>query len=121
MILSRPSALRSLRPCGAELLLSGGARGVILQHAPARKFFDDQEHLGHEIPPLASEIELIQLYGARVLAIALNHEHLAEGDLAPARERIARETGLPAFYPLIDGLDRLVPLVREHVQRELAP
>jgi len=43
ILLEGQSALRNPSgPCGAELMLSGGARGVILQHAPARKFFDDK-------------------------------------------------------------------------------
>lgn len=116
IFLEGQSALRNPSgPCGAELLLSGGARGVILQHAPGREFFDDQEHLGQRIPSLASELELIGMYGARVLALALNHEHLAPADRDPARARVERESGLRAVYPLLEGVDALVELVTQHV------
>ncbi|MFO1053439.1 MAG: DUF1611 domain-containing protein [Planctomycetota bacterium] len=112
IVLEGQSALRNpAGPCGAELLLSGGARGVILQHAPGRRFFDDQEHLRNEIPSLASELALIGMYGSRVLAIALNHEHLAAGEREAVRARVAQETGLPAFYPLLDGCDRIWPVI----------
>jgi uncharacterized NAD-dependent epimerase/dehydratase family protein len=122
ILLEGQSALRNPSgPCGAELLLSGGARGVILQHAPARRYFEDQERLGHEIPSLESEIELIGMYGPRVLAIALNHEHVAEEERAAVRDRIRRETGMPTLYPLLDGLDALVPVVADFVERERKP
>jgi uncharacterized NAD-dependent epimerase/dehydratase family protein len=121
ILLEGQSALRNPSgPCGAELMLSGGARGVILQHAPARKFFDDQEHLENAIPSLASEVELIAMYGSRVLAITLNHEHLPEREREAARARIERETGLRAFYPLLEPLDGLVSIVASFVESERA-
>lgn len=121
ILLEGQSALRNpAGPCGAELMLSGGARGVILQHAPARRYFDDQEHLHHEIPPLASELELIRLYGSRVLAIALNHEHLAADQREATRHRIERETGVPAFYPLLEGCERVLPAIDAYVAAERA-
>jgi uncharacterized NAD-dependent epimerase/dehydratase family protein len=119
IVLEGQSALRNPSgPCGAELILSARSRAVILQHAPARKFFEDQEHLGNEIPSLASEIALIAMYGARVIGIALNHEHLPESERAATRERIARETGLPVVYPLLDALDPLLDAVADYVRRE---
>jgi len=119
ILLEGQSALRNPSgPCGAELMLSGGARGVILQHAPARRFFDDQEHLENVIPSLTSEIALIGMYGPRVLAIALNHEHLPESERESTRARIARETGLPTFYPLLDDLAPIAGLVAEFVAAE---
>ena len=119
ILLEGQSALRNPSgPCGAELLLSGGAHGVILPHAPARRYFEDQEHLHHEIPSLASELELIAMYGARVLAIALNHEHLAAADREAARARIERETGLPAFFPLLDGSARVVASIESYLAAE---
>lgn len=119
ILLEGQSALRNPSgPCGAELLLSGGARGVILQHAPARRYFEDQEHLHHEIPSLASEVALIAMYGARVLAIALNHEHLAAAEREAARARVERETGLPACFPLLDDSARLLAAIESHLAAE---
>ncbi len=119
ILLEGQSALRNpAGPCGAELMLSGGARGVILQHAPARRYFDDQEHLHHEIPSLESEVDLIGRYGSRVLAIALNHEHLAIEARQAARERVERETGLPAFYPLLESCERALDALERHLADE---
>jgi uncharacterized NAD-dependent epimerase/dehydratase family protein len=119
LVLEGQSALRNPSgPCGAELMLSGGARGVILQHAPARHYFEDQEHLGNLIPSLKSELALIELYGSRVLGIALNHERLDERARAEAQGRIAHETGLPAVYPLLDPLEPLLDVVVEYMASE---
>lgn len=119
LLLEGQSALRNPSgPCGAELLLSGGARGVILQHAPAREFFDDQEHLGNRIPSLASELQLIAMYGAEVLAIALNHEHLDAAARERARAAIAAETGRPVFFPLLEGCEVAMPAILDHLARE---
>jgi uncharacterized NAD-dependent epimerase/dehydratase family protein len=119
ILLEGQSALRNPSgPCGAELLLSGQARGVVLQHAPARTYFDDLDELGFAIPPLEQEIELIRLYGARVLAIALNHSGLSSAALDVERRKLEKQTGLPVVAPLIDGGARLAGVVREHLAKE---
>jgi uncharacterized NAD-dependent epimerase/dehydratase family protein len=120
ILLEGQSALRNPSgPCGAELLLSGGARGVLLQHAPARRFFDGCEDLGYEIPAVRSEIELIGYYGARVLAMTLNDRDLELEQREAARRRIAGEAGVPAFYPLDPGdAAALVPIVRAYLESE---
>jgi uncharacterized NAD-dependent epimerase/dehydratase family protein len=121
IFLEGQSALRNPSgPCGAELLLSAESHGVILQHAPARPFFEEQEELGNRIPSLRTELELVALYGARVLAITVNHEHLAPEAREAARQHLERETGAPAIYPLLGEIDRLVPLVRAYVHDEHA-
>jgi len=122
ILLEGQSALRNpAGPCGAELILSGRAAAVVLQHAPARRFFDDQEELGLEIPPIAEEIELVRLYGSRVIAITLNHAGIRDGEIAGARASLARETGLPVVAPLLEGCGALVPLVRDLLARERRP
>lgn len=107
-------------PCGAELILSAESRGVVLQHAPGRPFHDDQEHLHNAIAPLAKQVALIGMYGARVLGLALNDEGVAGSDRESARAAIERETGLPAVWPLADGCARLVAPIRAHLERERA-
>lgn len=59
-------------PCGSEMLVSAMAKHAILQHQPSRKYFDNSEEMGFLIPTLQSEIELIRLYGAEVIAITIN-------------------------------------------------
>ncbi len=102
-------------PCGSELIVSGAAAGVILQHAPAREFFEDFEEMGCRVPPLAEEIELIRLLGSEVWAVTLNHQGLAGDEVEPTRERLEDELRLPVVAPLAGGLPRLVDIVRGHL------
>ena len=122
ILLEGQSALRNPSgPCGSEFLLSGGARGVILQHAPGRVYFDGEEALGLKIPPVAEEIALIGALGARVLALTLNGEKLSPDALRAAQERLAGELAMPVVRPLEEGVEALVPVVREFVARETKP
>ncbi len=119
ILLEGQSALRNPSgPCGAEFLLSAGARHAVLVHAPAREIFDGSEELpggGWPIPPLAEELELIRLYGAETLAIALNVQRLDAPAVARHRAAIERETGLPTFLPLGEPLDAHVDRILERV------
>jgi uncharacterized NAD-dependent epimerase/dehydratase family protein len=105
-------------PCGSELLLSGGARGVILQHAPARTFYEGLEELGLRIPAVADEISLIERFGAATLAVTLNGEHMTPEAFRVERDRLRRELGIPVVLPLEEGVEALVPVVREFAARE---
>ncbi len=120
IFLEGQSALRNpLGPCGSELLVSGEARGVLLQHAPSRRFFDGAEELGCEIPPVRSEIELIGYYGARVLAMTLNDRGLPGAERESARQQIERAAGVPTVYPLDPpGAAALVPIVHAYLEAE---
>ena len=85
---------------------------VVLQHAPGRKYYDGLEELELEIPALREEIELIRLYGARTLAVTLNSEQVEPAARSIIQERMARELGIPAVWPLEDGVAALMPALR---------
>ncbi|HEY1250089.1 MAG TPA: DUF1611 domain-containing protein [Thermoanaerobaculia bacterium] len=119
ILLEGQSALRNPSgPCGSEFLLSGGARGVILQHAPGRVYFDGEEKLGLRIPSVESEIALIGALGSDVLAVTLNGENLSPGALRAEQERLKASLGLPVIRPLEEGVDALVPVLRDFVATE---
>jgi uncharacterized NAD-dependent epimerase/dehydratase family protein len=119
ILLEGQSALRNPSgPCGSELILSGGARGVILQHAPARHCFEGVEELDLRIPSVADEIALIAAYGARTLAVTLNGEHLPAEELVAHQRRLSAELGIPVVRPLEEGVGALVPSVRQYVLAE---
>ena len=107
-------------PCGSELILSGGARGVVLQHAPGRAFFEGLEEEGYRIPPIEEEIETIRLLGARTLALTLNGECLARADLEAAARDLRGRLGIPVALPLENGVDSLLPALRTYLA-ERAP
>jgi len=107
-------------PCGSEFIVSGGARSVILQHAPGRTYFEGWEREELRIPPVAEEIELIGLLGASVVALALHHEGLGPDALQAERARLERDLSIPVVLPLEEGVERLVPVVREIIRKEPA-
>jgi uncharacterized NAD-dependent epimerase/dehydratase family protein len=116
MLIEGQSSLRHpMGPCGSELIVAGGAGAVILQHAPARPFFDELEDLGCRIPPIEEEIALIRLLGAEVLAVTLNHEGMTSAETEEARSRLAGKLGIPVVLPLEDDLGELVEIVRSWI------
>jgi uncharacterized NAD-dependent epimerase/dehydratase family protein len=108
-------------PCGSELIVSAGARGVVLQHAPGRVFFEGFEEEGLRIPPLSEEIELVRLLGARTIALALNSRGLTPERLRQERARLERELSLPVALPLEEGVESLVPVVADFLAEEARP
>lgn len=117
MVIEGQSSLRNPSgPCGSELLLSGGARGVVLQHAPGRRFFEGYEAEGYRLPPVDEEIELIRLYGARTLAVTLHGQGRSAPELAADGSALEARLGLPVVRPLEEGLDRLVPIVERYLE-----
>lgn len=107
------SALRNPNgPCGSEFLLSGDARGVVLQHAPGRRYYDSTET---PIPPIETEVALIAAYGSRVLAITLNEEDISEEDISAYQRATEATLGIPVVRPLKEGVGRLMPVVKAYL------
>ena len=116
MFLEGQSALRNPSgPCGSELILSGQAKAVILQHAPGRKHF----HLGdgdqYLVPSISQELELIKLYGATTLALTLHHENLEPKSIEEISNNLQSQLGVPVIDPLGQGVSSLIPLIREYI------
>ncbi|NJN47636.1 MAG: DUF1611 domain-containing protein [Candidatus Competibacteraceae bacterium] len=121
LILEGQSSLRNPSgPCGAEFLLSGAARGVILQHAPGREFFEGYEAQGHQIPPVEDEIKLIRCYGARTLAVTLQGKGMAPVALQQAQVDLQQRLNIPVVCPLEEGVEALVPVVQDFIAAQRA-
>ncbi len=106
------SALRNPSgPCGAELLVSGNARHTILVHAPKRKYYEHLPEWG-AIPSAASEIALINMYGSKVIALALNTEHCTPGEALLFQQQYENDLQLPVLLPLQQGVARVVPFIK---------
>ena len=113
ILLEGQSALRNPSgPAGAELICSGDAHGVILQHAPRREFFEDFEEIECRIPPLEEEIELVRLLGAKVWAITLFTRGMTREAARAEAAAIEDECQVPVVCPLTDGVARIVDLIR---------
>lgn len=107
-------------PCGSELLLSGNIKGVILQHAPARKYFIDLEDFGCQLPSLEDEIKLIANYGAETLAVTLNEEEWDPTETLDYQQHLSEKLSIPVVRPLADGLESLVPVIRKFMGKSTA-
>ena len=113
------SALRNPSgPCGAELLLSAGAKYVILQHSPARTYYSCDSTQTCKIGDLEDEIALIRCYSAKVIAITLNSSDLPSEQLQDIKRNIQERTQLPVFYPREEGVDALLPLLKNVISLE---
>ena len=98
-------------PCGAEFLISGNAKKVILVHEPARKYFDLDPKWG-EIPSVESEIKLIGCYGSEVIALMLNSTGMSVEEAKAARDSYSQKLGIPVILPLEDGVESLVQTLK---------
>ncbi|MEM6533015.1 MAG: DUF1611 domain-containing protein [Myxococcota bacterium] len=102
-------------PCGAEFIVSGGAKTVVIQHAPKRPYHDDLEHLHARIAPLEKHIAMAELLGARVAAVTLNQQAMSEEEAVAERDRLRAELGRPVVLPLIDGVNEVLAAIRAEV------
>lgn len=113
ILIEGQSALRNPSgPCGAEMLVSGNARNVILVHAPKRQWYEHLPAWG-SIPDPASEIALIRHYGSRVIALALNTEGCTWEEARTFREQFELELGIPVLLPLEEGVDAVIPVIQQ--------
>ena len=114
------SLMNPAYPGGFEILAAGRPDLVILQHAPARKDYDGFP--GYPIQPLSRQIQAIEtLAGKPVVAVTINHEGLADNQIAPICEAIETVAGLPAFDVLRDRGDGLVEVLAPYLKKQSPP
>ncbi len=112
ILLEGQSSLRNPSgPGGAEFLLSGQARHVVLQCAPGRTHYSGFEEEGWQLPSVASEVELIRHYGSEVIALTLNTQGLSLEEAHRHQQQLHQELNLPVLLPMEDGLGALVELI----------
>ena len=111
ILLEGQSALRNPSgPCGAEFLLSGNARQVILVVPIKRRYFEDKEEWG-ALPSVADEMKLIEFYKSKVIAISLNTLNCSLEEAKAAQQKYQKELGIPVLLPLEEGMEELMPVL----------
>lgn len=115
MVLEGQSALRNPAGIGAGsrgIMIAGDAHAIVLQHSPAREFYDGLEERGHRIPDIADEVSLLERFERPVCAVTINTQGMdpatIDAECARLEERLAR----PVVAPLEQGVDRVVEAVR---------
>jgi uncharacterized NAD-dependent epimerase/dehydratase family protein len=112
LLIEGQAALRNPSgPCGSEFLVSGNARYVVLVHAPKRTYYDHIPDWGR-IPPVDTEINLINAYGSTVIAIALNTEGCSRDEAFAYQKQYTEQLGIPVLLPLEEGVAPIVPVIQ---------
>ncbi len=103
--LSHPAYLTS-----SFILRGGQPQGVILQHAPARRWLGDFADV--PMPTAASEINLIQTFAdTKVIGLTINHEQMTEAEVTDAIKLYEFELGIPVTDALTRSPERLIDMV----------
>lgn len=114
ILIEGQSSLRNpTGPCGSDILLCGDVKGVILQHAPSRKYFDGMESFNGLIPPVEEEIQLIRMYGAKTLAVTLSEEKSDNDEITTYQTELTQKLSIPVVRPLKEGVVNLLPAIRD--------
>ena len=100
-------------PAGSEFILSGNATGVILVHPLGREYFVDLEKFKYKLPEIEKEIMLIEAYGNKVIAIALNQENSNLDILKENQKQLENSLKIPVSIPLNEGVEKIVELIKE--------
>ncbi|MCA6433769.1 MAG: NAD-dependent epimerase/dehydratase family protein, partial [Cytophagales bacterium] len=121
MFIEGQSSLRNPSgPAGAEWIVSADASAVVLQHNPARKKYKGLEDYPANIADLQDEIALIKIYGAPTVAITINTHKMSETDARIFAASKEKELGIPVILPLEDGVQRLVAIFKDMIEKSIA-
>jgi len=102
-------------PGGLEIIAATDPHGIILQHAPGRRTYEDLPEF--PMHPLSVHIQAHELISSKsVLAVTLNHHGFAPHEMAGVSARIAEEVGKPVVVPLLEGVDRIVSVLEPLIQ-----
>jgi uncharacterized NAD-dependent epimerase/dehydratase family protein len=116
ILIEGQSALRNPSgPCGSEFLISGNAKQVVLVYAPKRKYYDNLLGWG-EIPPVELEIELINKFGSKVLALALNTERCTDDEAFFYQNYYEEKLNIPVLLPLQQGVKKIIPFITQLIR-----
>jgi len=107
-------------PAGAEWIVSGDANAVVLQHNPPRKQYKDMEFYPAYIPEIKDEIALIKIYGAPTVALTVNTAKMTQQEARDYAAEKEKELGIPVVLPLEDGVDRLVAIFKDMIDKSIA-
>ncbi len=117
LVEGQSSLLNPYGPCGSEFIISGNIKGVVLQHAPGRKYYKTKAPVGFKIAPIESEVAMINALGAEVLAVTLSELEATDAEMIVHQKEIAEKLGIPVIRPLVDGVEELTNIVINYQKR----
>jgi uncharacterized NAD-dependent epimerase/dehydratase family protein len=108
------SLMNPAYPGGFEILAAGRPHVVVLQHAPARKDYDGFP--GYPVHPLSRQIQAVEVIsGKPVVAVTINHENIPPGRIHDVASEITRQTGLPTFDILHQGIGGMLEALEPYI------
>ncbi len=121
MFIEGQSSLRNPSgPAGAEWIVSGDANAVVLQHNPERKKYKGLEDYPANVADVKDEIALIGIYGAPTVAVTINTHNMSKSEARSYASEKEKELGIPVILPLEDGVDRLVEIFKDMIEKSIA-
>ena len=112
------SLLHPAFPGGFDLIAAARPDFIVLQHAPARKTYDDFPEF--KIPPLEVYIQLIELLsGKKPVAITINSSGLSDDEALGWARKIEAETGIMTRVPFLQGVGDIARLILRLSRREV--
>jgi uncharacterized NAD-dependent epimerase/dehydratase family protein len=96
------------------IITASQPNGIVLQHAPGRKYRNYRKKLLNlPMPDLREEIDLIEIFSkAKVLGITINNESMSDDEVEDIMARYEDEFDLPACDILRHGCDKLVEQIK---------
>lgn len=117
ILIEGQSALRNPSgPCGTEMLVSGNAKHVVLVHQPKKIYYDNLPSWG-TIPPVESEIEIINKFGSNVIALALNTEGCTNEEAYAFQKIYENKLNIPVLLPLQEGVTKIIPAIKNLLKK----
>ncbi|WP_324609525.1 DUF1611 domain-containing protein [Thermococcus piezophilus] len=102
-------------PCGFELIAAGRPDYIVLQHAPARKSFDDFPQ--YPLPPLDRYIQLVELLsGRRPIAITINSQGLTREEALEKAREIEETYGILTRVPLYEEVEDIARMILDDAE-----
>jgi len=95
----------------SSFILRGSCpNGVVLQHAPKRRYRCDFDKM--EMPTPVSEINLLQTFAdTKVIGITINHENMTEAEVTATIKQYEEVLGVPTSDALLHSPRRLAEMV----------
>ncbi len=104
-------------PGGFELIAAGQPKGIVVQHAPARKTLDGFPM--YRMADLGREISLLEAYAQKpVIAITLNHEDMTPDQVESTVRDYEARFGVPCCDPLWHGADKVAREIERRFLKE---
>lgn len=115
MVLEGQSGLRNPSGSGAGsrgIMVAGDSHAVVLQHSPARVYFDGLEDRGFRIPDVVDEVSLLERFDRPVVAVTINTQGMDPASVDSECARLENQLGRPVVAPFEHGLTRVVDAVQ---------